>query len=149
MKKLRVDKSVLIRDWLTVDFAIFNRKVTTENFDERFVQEWNNYKHDLLVRYYTIHEDELPKFSLDPVSEAIYLADKLKYLLIARAKREGDRLRTTAWKLQEAIYAHKPARQKRDLAVRLVLAKEALCELVGEENSHIFEMVKLLARSTK
>ncbi len=146
--KLRVNKNVLIRDWLTIDYTIFGKPVTKKTFNEDFVYEWNKYKHDLLKRFYTINEHKLPKTSLDPVAEASALAKKVKQHLISNSK-EQTKLQENINLVKENIYAHKPARDARNLAVRLVLAKEALCNIVGEENIHIYNMVKLLARATK
>jgi hypothetical protein len=145
--KVKVPRNTLIRDWLAIDYAILGKSVTTKHFNEEFVHEWNVYKHDLLKRHYALHEDAIPQHVIDPVQEAFLLAQDLRGLLIARI--EKARLAEATNILAKKVFSAKEPREARSLAQRLYLAKEALCNFVGEENSHIYKMVRLLARSSK
>ena len=145
--RVKVPRNTLIRDWLAIDYAILGKSVTTKHFNEAFVQEWNIYKHDLLKRHYAMHEDEIPQHVVDPVQEAILIAQNLRKLLVSRI--EKAKLTEATNILAKKVFSAKDPQVARSLAQRLYLAKEALCNFVGEENSHIYKMVRLLARSLK
>lgn len=147
--QVRVD-----RDWRAIDYAVFGSRVDRTNFPSEFVTEWATLKTVLLQKFY---RDMAPFVKLgccssieDVEESAKHVAQKARKLAILRLRECKRETRPLATKLMKEVFINRDnPEDAMERATKLMIAHEALCNLIGGPNSIVRDMVILVARYYK
>jgi len=146
--KERVD-----RDWRAIDYAVFGKPVTMKTFGEDFVTEWATLKTELLKGFYenigSLVKPDCCEIE-DVEEDARTIGRKVRKLAILRLLESKKEVRPLVTKLVKEVFASKDSAEEAvRRSTKVLIAHEALANLVGGSNKTIKEMINLLVRYYK